>query len=126
MSGRFNNGNCGKNRGCGPGRGASRGKYRSPKNNNENDKKEMKFTLKLARKNLGYTYDIVKEHILQEIQKELTNSEDIADNLQAGVDNRIKEKRPTRFKAPKIKIEGEVTEAKCMEAMKERRINQKG
>ena len=111
MSGRFNIGGQGKNCGHGSGRGSLKGKYRSPKNNNnESDKKEMKFTPKIARKNQGFTYDTVKEHILQEIQTELTNGEDIVDNLQAGVDNGIKERKPTRLKAPKIKIEGDVTE----------------
>ena len=77
----------------------------------------MKFTPKLAGVNQDYTYDTVKEHILQEIQKELENGEDMADNLREGKDNRIKQKRPTRYIAPKIEVEGKSTEAKRMESV---------
>ena len=86
----------------------------------------MKFTPKLAGVNQGYTYDAVKEHILQEIQKDLENGEDLADNLREGKDHGIKQSRPTWYRAPKIKIKGEVTEMKRLEANEEQRIVQEG
>ena len=86
----------------------------------------MKFTPKLAGQYQGYTYDTVKEHILQEIQRNLENGEDLADNLREGTDHGIKRSKPNRHLAPKQEITEPVTEIKRMEAAEERRIIQEG
>ena len=86
----------------------------------------MKFTLKVAGKSQGYTYDTVKEHILQEIQEKLINGQELASNLREGVDKGISEQKLSRLKAPKIEIIGNVTAEKRKDAAEERRINQEG
>ena len=127
MSGGSDNGSgCGKGQDCGSGGGSPRCKNRSPKSNFENDKKEMKFTPKVARKSQGHTYDAVKEHIPKEIQKELLNGKDVVDNLRAGADSGIKESEPTRKKSPKIEVIRELLDIKRMEAAEEQRIDQEG
>lgn len=86
----------------------------------------MKFTPKVAGKSQGYTYDTVKEHILQEVQGNLVNSKDLTDNLRKGSDNGISDNKPIRLKAAKIEIDGENTPLKIAEAAEERRIDQDG
>ena len=88
MSGRSSNGSGrGKGRGRGSGRGFYRKKNGSSKPSTDDNRKEMKFTPKIAGKSQGYTYETVKEHILQETQKTLVNGEDIASNLRKGEDD---------------------------------------
>ena len=53
------------------------------------DQKEMKFVPKVAGKSQGYTYETVKEHILQELQKTLVSGKEIATNLRKGEDTRM-------------------------------------
>ena len=70
------------------------------------DKKEMKFVPQVAGKSQGYTYETVKEHILQELQKELVSGEEIATNLRKGEDTGIDMPEPKQ----KIAVKKEMTD----------------
>ena len=100
MSGRGYSG-----RGC-AGRGSGRSSTHGGKNiATEYKKQVMEFTPHVAGKHQSVTYDTVKEHILQEIQKDLKNGSDMAVNLRIGFDSRIPVCKPVRLRAVKpIKI----------------------
>ena len=56
----------------------------------------MEFTPHIAGKHQAVTYDTVKEHILQEIQKDLKHGYDIARCLREGLDKGIPILKPVR------------------------------
>ena len=127
MSGRSSNGSGrGKGRGRGSGRGFYRKKNGGDKPKDDDNKKEMKFTPKIAGKSQGYTYETVKEHIPQETQKTLVNGEDIASNLRKGEDTGISDTKPVRAKAVKIEITESMSAAAMANAAEERRMEQDG
>ena len=99
----------GGNRSGGRGRGSGRGNtYQRPKKSATHsktpEKKEMKFMTNVAGKSQGLTYDTVKDHILQNIQKTLKNGEDLAQALRLGSDDGISEEKPIRHMAAKLEI----------------------
>ena len=78
----------------------------------------MKFIPNIPGKpNNTLTYDTVRDHILNEIQKSYRQGEDIANNLRLGIDKGIKEIKPTRKRA--IKPELSDQERKNPERMRE-------
>ena len=56
----------------------------------------MEFTPHIAGKHQAVTYDTVKEHILQALQKDLDHGYDIAKCLREGIDKGIPVMKPTR------------------------------
>ena len=69
------------------GRGSGRSStYGGKSTTTEYKKQTMEFTPHTAGKHQSVTYDTVKEHILQEIQKDLKNGSDMAVNLRKGID----------------------------------------
>ena len=94
MSGRSYSG-----RGC-AGRGSGRSStYGGKITTTEYKKQVMEFTPHTAGKHQSVTYDTVKEHILQEIQKDLKNGSHMAVNLRKGKDNGIPVNKPIRLRA---------------------------
>ena len=94
MSGRIYSG-----RGC-AGRGSGISSAYSSKNTTTEYKKQiMEFTPHTAVKHQSVTYDMIKEHILQEIQKDLKNGSDMAMNLRKGIDCGIPVRKPIRLRA---------------------------
>ena len=65
----------------------------------------MEFTPLVAGKHQSVTYNSVKEHILQEIQKDLKNGSDMSVNLRKDNDSGIPNSKPNRVIAKKIKNE---------------------
>ena len=55
-------------------------------------------------KSQGLTYDTVREHILQQIQKSLRNGEDLASALRRGKDDGIKDGKPIGTMAVKKEV----------------------
>ena len=60
-----------------PGRGNNKGKQNTQKS-------KMKFTPHYSGKQQGHTYDTVKDHIIQYMQKNLKNGLDMAEMLRSG------------------------------------------
>ena len=60
-----------------PGRGNNKGKQNTQKS-------EMKFAPHYSGKQQGHTYDTVKDHIIQYVQKNLKNGLDMAETLRSG------------------------------------------
>ena len=56
----------------------------------------MEFTPLVAGKHQSVTYDSVKEHILQEIQKDLKNGLDMSMNVRKDEDSGIPKKQKPR------------------------------
>ena len=74
----------------------------------------------VAGKNRGLIYDTVKEHILQDLQKNLNNGSDIVDSLWKGVDAGIRDPKPLRKMAIKKEMaEKEKPEPPIVDTMKE-------
>ena len=71
------------------------------------EKKEetMEFTPHIAGRHQKLTYDTVKEHILQELQKDLKNGSDIVVNLRGNTNIGIPVSKPKRKIVRKIKTE---------------------
>ena len=87
-------------------KGSDRSNQNSSKKDTSDYKKQtMEFTPHIAGKHQTVTYDTVKEHILQEIQRELKNGSDIAVNLRNDNYTRIPVNKPRRV-IVKIKTEG--------------------
>ena len=72
-------------RGSGSGRdGGQRGRFNNNKSSNKNDGKgnaEMKFVPHYSGKQLMYTYDTVKDHIVLQVQKNFRYGQDMAKAL---------------------------------------------
>ena len=83
---------------------------RSNQNNSKKDnfdykKQTIEFTPHVAGKHQTVTYDTVKEHILQEIQKELKNGSNIAVNLRKDKKTGMPLGKPKIQMVFKIKLE---------------------
>ena len=106
----------GKAAGCGNGKGHFNKNNRSGTHKTTTDNKEMKFVLKVACKSQGYTYETVKEHILQELQKTLVSGKEIARNLRKGEDTGIDMPEPKQ----KIAAKKEMTKEEKREYRKQK------
>ena len=64
-----------------PGRGSTRpNTQNSTETTTHNKETKTEFTLHTTGKHQSVTYDTVKEHILQEIQKDLKNGSDVSES----------------------------------------------
>ena len=89
----------------------------------------MKFIPNIPGKNSqAHTYDAVRDHTLNEIQKSYRQGEDIADNLRLGVDKGIKDQKPVRKRAvkPELTEEQKQDQNKMREVAEEMKIDQEG
>ena len=121
QNGRNNRNNTGKDR---QGKGSGRSNSNSGRGSTtETRKQTMEFTPHIAGKHQTVTYDTVKEHILQEIQKDLKNGSDLAVNLRNNNDIGIPINKPRR---QIVKINSERGKKATEEEIADARIEQEG
>ena len=108
------------------GKGSDRSNRDGGRNSTTEHKKQtMEFTPHITGKHQSVTYDTVKDHILQEIQKDLKNGSDMAVNLRKDTDARIPIVKPKRQIVKSVKLE-EGESADPADLLIEIRIEQEG